>query len=78
MRYQVDENISTLKLYIDIFALHRHNFAIYMQKMQNCKQVIGTRVAKHARTKLKFCLPKESISEQLESGYIDTGQKKES
>ena len=27
---------------------------------------------------LKFCLPKESISEQLDSGYIDTGQKKES
>ena len=27
---------------------------------------------------LKFCLPKESISEQLDSKYIDTGQKKES
>ena len=27
---------------------------------------------------LKFCLPKESISEQLDSGYIDTTQKKES
>ena len=27
---------------------------------------------------LKFCLPKESISEQLDGGYIDTGQKKES
>ena len=27
---------------------------------------------------LKFCLPKESISEQLDSRYIDTGQKKES
>ena len=27
---------------------------------------------------LKFCLPKESISEQLDCGYIDTGQKKES
>ena len=27
---------------------------------------------------LKSCLPKESISEQLDSGYIDTGQKKES
>ena len=26
MRYQVDENISTLKLYIDIFALYRHTF----------------------------------------------------
>ena len=27
---------------------------------------------------LKFCLPKESISEQLDSGYIDTRQRKES
>ena len=27
---------------------------------------------------LKFCLPKESISEQLDNGYIDTTQKKES
>ena len=26
MRYQVDETISTLKLYIDIFALCRHTF----------------------------------------------------
>ena len=26
MRYQVDKNISTLKLYIDIFALYRHTF----------------------------------------------------
>ena len=26
---------------------------------------------------LKFCLPEESISEQLDSRYIDTGQKKE-
>ena len=38
-----------------------------MQKMQNCKLQV-----------LKFCLPKESISEQLDSGYINTGQKKES
>ena len=27
---------------------------------------------------LKFCLPKESTSEQLDSGYIDTRQRKES
>ena len=27
---------------------------------------------------LKFCLPKESISEQLDSGYIDTRERKES
>ena len=27
---------------------------------------------------LKFCLPKESISEQLDSGYVDTRQRKES
>ena len=26
MQYQVDENISILKLYIDIFALYRHTF----------------------------------------------------
>ena len=26
---------------------------------------------------LKFCLPKESIIEQLDSGYIDTGQRQE-
>ena len=26
MRYQVGENISTLKLHIDIFALYRHTF----------------------------------------------------
>ena len=26
MQYQLDEYISTLKLYIDIFALYRHTF----------------------------------------------------
>ena len=29
-------------------------FAIYMQKMQNCKLFIGTRGAKHASTKILF------------------------
>ena len=69
LRYQVDENISTLKLYVDTFALYRHTFC-YLATCKKCR--------KHASTKILFNLAKESISEQLDSGYIDTGQKKES
>ena len=65
MRYQVHETISTVKLYIDIFALNRHTFFYLHAKNAENMQV------------LKFCLPKESVSEQLDSRYIDTGQKKE-
>ena len=47
MRYQVAETISTLKLYIDIFALNRHTFCyLHAKKKQNCKLFIGTRGAK--------------------------------
>ena len=52
MRYQVDENISTLKLYIDIFALYRHTFCYLHAK--NAELSIGTRGAKHASTKILF------------------------
>ena len=41
-----------------------------MQKMQNCKEFIGTRVAKYAigsTTKI-YLQPKESIIEKLDSG----------
>ena len=50
-----------------------------MQKMQNCKQFIGTRDARYAISSTnKICLqPKESIIEKLDSGYIDTGQRHE-
>ena len=50
-----------------------------MQKMQNCKEFIGSRVAKYAiGSTTKICLqPKESIIEKLDSGYIDTGQRHE-
>ena len=77
MRYQVDENISTLKLYIDIFALYRHNILLFTCKkcrIVNCLLELSV----PNMQVLKFCLPKESISEQLDSGYIDTTQKKES
>ena len=49
-----------------------------MQKMQNRKLFISRGAKLPNMQVLKFCLPKESISEQLDSGYIDTGQKKES
>ena len=43
MQYQVDENISTLKLYIDIFALYQHTFCYLHAK--NAELFIGTRGA---------------------------------
>ena len=49
-----------------MFALYRHTFCYLHAKNAENMQA------------LKFCLPKESISEQLDSRYIDTGQKKES
>ena len=56
-----------MSIYLPSTDIH---FAIYMQKMQNCKllelEVPNMQV-------LKFCLPKESIIEQLDSEYIDTG-----
>ena len=81
MQYQIDENISTIKLYIYGIYLPSTDiyFSIYMQKMQNCKQFIGTRGARYAISSTnKICLqPKESIIEKLDSGYIDTGQRHE-
>ena len=76
MRYQVDENISTLKLYIDIFALYRHTFCYLHAKCRIVNCLLELEMPN--MQVLKFCLPKDSISEQLDSGYIDTGQKKES
>ena len=37
MRYQVDETISTLKLYVDIFALYRHTFCYLHAKNAELK-----------------------------------------
>ena len=69
MRYQVDETISTLKLYVDIFHICPLPTYILLFICKKCRTKIQV---------LKFCLVKESISEQLDSGYIDTGQKEES
>ena len=77
MQYQVDENISMLKLYIDIFALYRHTFCyLHAKKCRIVNCLLKLEVPN--MQVLNFCLPKESISEQLDSGDIDTGQKKES
>ena len=51
---------------------------IYMQKIQNCKEFIGTTGAKYAISNTtKICLqPEESIIEKLDSGgCIDTRQR---
>ena len=74
LRYQVDENISALKLYIDIFALYRHTFCYLHAKCRIVNCLLELEVPN--MQVLKFCLPKESISEQLDSGYIDTRQKR--
>ena len=75
MQYQMDVKISAIKfIYISIYLPSIDIYVlIFTCRKWQCRIVSSLLEPEVPNMRvLKFCLPKKSIIEQLDSGYIDT------